>query len=111
MYAYEMLSPIGYLRPALDIPYCHHEKWDGTGYPQGLRGDDIPISARLMALADVYDALISKRVYKAAMTHEQAVAILAKGRGAHFDPDMLDAFLQCHEDFREIARQYADEAQ
>jgi putative two-component system response regulator len=69
------------------------------------------VSARLMAVADVYDALISKRVYKAAMTHEQALAIMSKGRGSHFDPDMLDAFLQCHEDFRTIARQYADEAE
>jgi putative two-component system response regulator len=102
---------VDFLILAKEIALSHQEKWDGSGYPQALAGDAIPVSARLMAVADVYDALISKRVYKAAMTHEQAMAIMVKGRGSHFDPDLLDAFLQCHEDFREIARQYADEAE
>ena len=102
---------VDFLLLAKEIALSHQEKWDGSGYPEALSGDAIPVSARLMAVADVYDALISKRVYKAAMTHEQALAILAKGRGAHFDPDMLDAFLQCHEDFRMIARQYSDDEQ
>jgi putative two-component system response regulator len=94
---------------AKEIALSHQEKWDGSGYPQGLVGDAIPLSARLMALADVYDALISKRVYKDAMTHEQAMAIMDKGRGSHFDPDILDAFCETHEDFRAIATQYNDE--
>ena len=102
---------VDFLILAKEIALSHQEKWDGSSYPQALAGDAIPVSARLMAVADVYDALISKRVYKAAMTHEQAMAIMSKGRGSHFDPDMLDAFLQCHEDFRTIARQYADEAE
>jgi putative two-component system response regulator len=100
---------VDFLVLAKEIALSHQEKWDGSGYPEALAGDAIPVSARLMAVADVYDALISKRVYKAAMSHEQALAIMAKGRGAHFDPDILDAFLQCHEDFRAIARQYSDE--
>jgi putative two-component system response regulator len=102
---------VDFLVLAKEIALSHQEKWDGSGYPEALAGDAIPVSARLMALADVYDALISKRVYKAAMSHEQALAIMVKGRGAHFDPDMLDAFLQCHEDFRVIASQYSDEEQ
>ncbi|MSQ75568.1 MAG: two-component system response regulator [Rhodoferax sp.] len=97
-----------FLLLAKEIALWHQEKWDGSGYPQALVGDAIPLSARLMAVADVYDALISKRVYKAAMTHEQAVAIMSRGRGGHFDPDILDAFLLCQEDFRAIAQQYSD---
>lgn len=95
--------------PAKEIALAHQEKWDGSGYPQGLAGDAIPISARLMAVADVYDALISKRVYKPAMAHETAVQVMAKGRASHFDPDILDAFLVIHEDFRQIAAALADE--
>lgn len=98
-----------FLLLAKEIALSHQEKWDGSGYPQALAGDAIPLSARLMAVADVYDALISKRVYKAAMTHEQAIAIMARGRGGHFDPDILDAFLHCQEDFRAIAQQYSDD--
>ena len=74
-------------------PAVHQEKWDGSGYPQGLAGEQIPLSARLMAVADVYDALISRRVYKEGMPHEKAVAIIEEGRGTHFDPDLVDAFL------------------
>lgn len=97
-----------FLRLAKEIAYSHQEKWDGSGYPEGRSGDDIPISARLMAVADVYDALVSRRVYKPAMTHEQAVKIIQEGRGAHFDPDIVDAFLECMDTFREIAQRFAD---
>ncbi|MFA7281519.1 MAG: two-component system response regulator [Sterolibacterium sp.] len=93
---------------AKPIAYSHQEKWDGTGYPQGLAGDDIPIAARLMAVADVYDALISRRVYKEGMPHEKAAKILIEGRGSHFDPDMIDAFIEIQEEFRAIAKRFAD---
>jgi putative two-component system response regulator len=99
---------VDFLTYAKQIAYSHQEKWDGSGYPEGLAGDAIPVSARLMAVADVYDALISRRVYKSGMTHEQAVGIILEGRGAHFDPDMVDAFMQVAGDFHEIAKRYAD---
>ena len=99
---------VDFLHFAKEIAYSHQEKWDGSGYPEGLAADDIPISARLMAVADVYDALISRRVYKSGMPHEQAVAIIRDGRGAHFDPDICDAFLANAERFREIAERFAD---
>jgi putative two-component system response regulator len=101
----------GFLTYAREIAHSHQEKWDGSGYPDQLAGEDIPVSARLMAVADVYDALISRRVYKAPFSHEEAVAIMRKGRGSHFDPDVLDAFLEIEAAFVEIARQYADEHQ
>jgi len=97
-----------FLSLAKEIAYSHQEKWDGSGYPQGLAGDDIPISARLMAVADVYDALISRRVYKAGMPHGQAVEIIRQGRGTHFDPDICDAFLDCLDQFQTIAERFAD---
>jgi HD-GYP domain-containing protein (c-di-GMP phosphodiesterase class II) len=93
VYAYELLSPIAFLRPALDIPYCHHEKWDGTGYPEGLRGTEIPIAGRLMAVVDVYDAVCTRRLYRQPMTHADAVTFIVNGRGTHFDPDVVDAFV------------------
>ena len=99
---------VPFLALAKEIAYAHQEKWDGSGYPLGLRGDAIPVSARLMALADVYDALISKRVYKAAMPHEQAVALIAEGRERHFDPDVCDAFLAIQAQFQAIAAQFSD---
>ncbi|MEI6146520.1 MAG: two-component system response regulator [Methylococcales bacterium] len=99
---------VDFLKFAKEIAYSHQEKWDGSGYPQGLSGDNIPISARLMALADVYDALISRRVYKIGMTHEQAIQIITEGRGTHFDPDITDAFLEINECFREIAQRFPD---
>jgi putative two-component system response regulator len=99
----------GFLTYAREIAYSHQEKWDGSGYPQGLKGDAIPMSARLMAVADVYDALISRRVYKPAFSHEESVRIMREGRGSHFDPDILDAFLQIEETFRAIAQQYSDD--
>jgi putative two-component system response regulator len=99
---------VDFLNLAKEIAYGHQEKWDGSGYPQGLVGDDIPISARLMAVADVYDALISRRVYKPGMPHEQAVGIIREGRATHFDPDVCDAFLANAERFQAIAEQFAD---
>jgi putative two-component system response regulator len=97
-----------FLKLAKEIAYYHQEKWDGTGYPEGLSGDDIPISARLMAVADVYDALISRRVYKAGMPHEKAVQIISEGKATHFDPDMVDAFIELQDEFKLIAATYAD---
>lgn len=93
---------------AKEIAYYHQEKWDGSGYPEGLSGEAIPLSARLMAIADVYDALISKRVYKASFSHEKAVSIIVEGRGSHFDPDMTDAFVEIADQFAEIAARFAD---
>jgi putative nucleotidyltransferase with HDIG domain len=91
-YAYDMLSPIPYLRPALDIPYFHHEKWDGTGYPQGLKGDQIPLAARLFAVVDVWDALRSDRPYRPAWAEERAWAHILEQAGKHFDPKVVEAF-------------------
>lgn len=99
---------VDFLRLAKEIAYSHQEKWDGSGYPEGWAGDQIPVSARLMALADVYDALISRRVYKDGMPHAQAAAIIEKGRGSHFDPDVVDAFLAVQDQFQEIAARFAD---
>lgn len=100
--------PVEFLKVAKEIAYSHQEKWDGSGYPEGIGGDDIPLSARLMAVADVYDALISRRVYKEGMPHEKAVGILQEGSGSHFDPDIVEAFLAIQEEFRAIAARYAD---
>jgi putative two-component system response regulator len=83
----------------------HHEKWDGTGYPNGLRGYNIPLPGRLMAIADVYDALISKRTYKKTYTHEEAAAIISQGKGSHFDPILVDAFISVADKFRNISGQ------
>ena len=93
---------------AKEIVYSHHEKWDGSGYPQGLRGEEIPIPARLMALADVYDALISPRVYKAGMSHAQAAEIIIRGKGTHFDPDLVEAFLCLTPEFQAITERFSD---
>ena len=97
-----------FLHYATEIAFTHQEKWDGSGYPRGLKGDEIPISGRLMALADVYDALISKRVYKPPFPHEKAVDIIQEGRDRHFDPDIVDAFVELESTFRNIALTYAD---
>ncbi|WP_415881793.1 response regulator [Neptuniibacter sp. QD34_54] len=99
---------VDFLKVAKEIAYSHQEKWNGSGYPEGLKGEDIPLSARLMAIADVYDALISKRVYKNAMSHEQAVAIIEEGRGNHFDPDLVDCFIEIQGDLLAIALRFAD---
>jgi len=108
MAAEQHLGSHSFLRTAREIAETHHEKWDGSGYPRGLRGQNIPVSGRLMAVADVYDALISKRVYKPPYPHSQAVAIITERRGSHFDPDIVDAFLRHSEQFRQTALQYAD---
>jgi putative two-component system response regulator len=97
-----------YLEVAKQIAYCHHEKWDGSGYPEGLTGEEIPLSARIMAIADVYDALISKRHYKEAMRHEEAVSLIGESRGTHFDPAVFDAFMQVSDEFRDIAERFKD---
>ena len=103
-----IVGPSTFLHLAREITHYHQEKWNGSGYPEGLRGDAIPLSARLMALADVYDALISRRVYKPPFPHEKAVAIIKEGRGSHFDPDVVDAFLRLESQFRAIAEQFED---
>ncbi|MDO6687989.1 MULTISPECIES: HD-GYP domain-containing protein [unclassified Agarivorans] len=97
-----------FLQFAKEIALSHHEKWDGSGYPHGSVGSDIPLSARLMALADVYDALISKRVYKPAFSHDKAKQIILEGKGKHFDPAVVEAFCRCEQQFVEIAAQYQD---
>jgi len=101
---------VEFLECAKEIACYHHEKWDGSGYPEGIAGGQIPLSARLMALADVYDALVSWRVYKPGMPHQQAVDIIVEGRGKHFDPDIVDIFLEVKDQFARIAQQYLDEA-
>ena len=99
---------VDFLRFAKQIAYSHQEWWDGSGYPEGLGGDDIPIPARLMAVADVYDALVSRRVYKAGIPHDEALLLLAEGKGTHFDPDVVDAFLDIGDDVRRIASLFRD---
>jgi len=97
-----------FLRYAKEMTYSHHERWDGEGYPQGLKGEAIPVSARIMALADVYDVLISQRPYKGPIPHDEAVQIIAAAKNTHFDPDIADAFLQIHQQFHDIATRYPD---
>lgn len=104
----ELGTSAGFLRFAREIAYSHHERWDGTGYPEGLAGETIPLSARLMAIADVYDALISARVYKPAFSHERAVEMILEERGTHFDPDMVDGFMAVSGEFQRIAQRYSD---
>ena len=104
----KFLGENSFLRIASDIAYCHHERWDGKGYPRGVAGKDIPLSARLMSVADVYDALRSKRVYKPAMPHETAVRLSVDGKGTQFDPDVVEAFVALQEQFRSIAEKYSD---
>ena len=101
-------APSTFLKLAREIAHYHQEKWDGSGYPDRLAGEAIPVSARLMAVADVYDALISRRVYKPPFPREKSVGIIREGRGQHFDPDMVDAFLDIEEEFHAIAERYAD---
>jgi HD-GYP domain-containing protein (c-di-GMP phosphodiesterase class II) len=92
-YAFEMLAPISYLRPALDIPGSHHEKWDGTGYPRGLKGEQIPLAARIFTVVDVYDALTSDRPYRKAWTSQKALQYIIEEKGKFFDPRVVDVFL------------------
>ncbi len=89
-----MLYPITYLRPALDIPYCHHEKWDGTGYQRGLKGQQIPLPARIFAAADVYDALSSDRSYRKTWSKQKVLEFISANSGSYFDPRIVDVFLK-----------------
>jgi HD-GYP domain-containing protein (c-di-GMP phosphodiesterase class II) len=91
--AYEMLEPIEILRPALEIPYFHHEKWDGTGYPRGMKGEQIPLAARIFSLVDVYDAMVSDRPYRKAWSKDAAVQYLQEESGRHFDPKVVNVFM------------------
>jgi len=93
-YAYEMLSPIVYLQKALDIPYCHHEKWDGTGYPRGLKGEQIPLAARIFAVADVWDALRSDRPYRPGWSEEKVREYILEQSGMHFEPQVVEMFMR-----------------
>jgi len=99
---------VSFLSFAKQIALSHHEKWDGSGYPQGLKGEEIPLCARIMAVADVYDALISERVYKKGMPHEKAVEIIQKDSGTHFDPSVVEAFLALEKEFAAIAKEYSN---
>jgi len=93
-YAYEILNPIEYLQPAIDIPYCHHEKWDGSGYPRGLKGEEIPLSARVFSVVDVYQALNSDRYYRPAWSKDESINYIKNNAGTHFDPQVVKTFLR-----------------
>ncbi len=95
-YALQMLYPISYLRPALDIPYCHHERWDGSGYPRGLKGEEIPLAARIFSIVDVWDALLSNRPYRRGCTEESVLEYIRKYSGIYFDPKLVNAFVDLH---------------
>lgn len=105
------VSAFSFLQVAREISIAHHEKWDGSGYPSGLAGEAIPVAARLMALADVFDALVCQRVYKKPMSQAEARAIILEGKGRHFDPDVVDAFMDLLDDFSAIAQRYTDIAE
>jgi putative two-component system response regulator len=105
---WQLGTPVDFLLCAKEIAYSHQEKWDGSGYPQGLAGEAIPTSARLMAVADVYDALISRRIYKDPIPHDEACELIVAGRGSHFDPDIVDAFISLQDTFAEIAQRFKD---
>ena len=92
-FAFDLLSPIPYLRPALDIPYCHHEHWDGSGYPRGLKGEQIPLAARLFSVVDIYDALLSNRPYREAWPPQRVIQYLKEVSGKILDPKIVDLFL------------------
>lgn len=94
VYARELLEPVAYLQPAIDIPYCHHEKWDGSGYPQGLQGEEIPLAARIFAVIDVCDALVCDRPYREAWPEEKMLVYIEEQSGRHFDPPVAHAFLE-----------------
>jgi HD-GYP domain-containing protein (c-di-GMP phosphodiesterase class II) len=102
-FAYDWLSTITYLRPSLDIPYCHHEKWNGSGYPRGLKGSQIPLAARIFALVDVWDSLRSERPYRAAWSEEQVRSHVRSLAGSHFDPQIVETFLSIYSPFADIS--------
>jgi len=106
--AEQELGTTDFVRMAREIAYTHHERWDGSGYPRKLAGEAIPVSGRLMAVADVYDALVNRRVYKEAYSHERAIKIICEASGSHFDPDMVIAFIELEQQFHSIAVKYAD---
>ncbi|WP_295384876.1 two-component system response regulator [uncultured Thiodictyon sp.] len=106
--AEQAVGAFAFLEVAREISLNHHEKWDGSGYPTGLAGEAIPVSARLMALADAFDALMTRRVYKPPMSLTQTIQIIREGRGTHFDPAVVDAFMACRDQFAEIAARYVD---
>jgi putative nucleotidyltransferase with HDIG domain len=95
-YAYDLLFPIVLLHPAIDIPYCHHERWDGSGYPQGLKGENIPLAARLFAVVDVWDALTSDRPHRKAWSEQEAITYIREQAGRQFDPAVVNAFLNAN---------------
>ncbi len=97
-----------YLKMSAQIARSHHERWDGSGYPDGLSGEEIPLSARILAVADVYDALASKRVYKEAFSHEETRSIICRGKGTHFDPQLVDVFLECEDEFVRILNKFKE---
>ena len=107
--AEKRLGSNSFMRLAAEIAYSHHEKWDGSGYPRGVGGAEIPVSGRIMALADVYDALVSRRVYKEPFPHDRAISVVAEGRGTSFDPGMTDCFLGIGDEIGEIAREFPDD--
>ena len=96
---------------AANLAVAHHERWDGSGYPKHLKGEEIPVSARLMAVADVYDALVSPRIYKKAQSHEEAMSIIIKEKGSHFDPDVVDAFLTFADELPEMYKKFESSEQ
>jgi HD-GYP domain-containing protein (c-di-GMP phosphodiesterase class II) len=102
--ANEILSNIAFLKPSIDIPYYHHEKWDGSGYPQGLQGEEIPLAARLFAVIDVWDALIHSRSYKAAWPEEEVLAYIQEQSGRHFDPNVVNLFLGNYVQLKESSK-------
>ncbi|MCR5511251.1 MAG: HD domain-containing protein, partial [Lachnospiraceae bacterium] len=102
----EMVPESGYLDTAKDLAEFHHEKWNGKGYPNGISGEDIPLSARIMAVADVFDALVSKRSYKEGMPVEKAFSIIEEGKGSHFDPYVAQAFLNAEAEVREVVNDF-----
>jgi len=101
-------APAPFLFYAREIAYTHHEKWNGCGYPEGISGDNIPVSGRIMAIADVYDALVTRRVYKPAISHDEAITIMKEESGRHFDPEMITVFLEMADRFYDISQQYQD---
>ncbi|HJV93376.1 MAG TPA: HD domain-containing phosphohydrolase, partial [Azonexus sp.] len=103
-----ILQPVEFLAPALPAVRYHHERWDGNGYPDRLQGEAIPLAGRIMALADVFDALTSKRVYKESLAVDEAMGIIAAEQGQHFDPSLVEVFLGLHSEFADIAHRFAD---
>ena len=99
----------GYLKEARNLAHYHHEKWNGKGYPDGLAGEDIPLSARIMAVADVFDALVSRRSYKNPFTFEKAMDIIREGSGSHFDPNVVNAFINASDEVREVMNTHMDQ--